>query len=387
MSKTTSKRVSNKAVNETDEASQTSPSDERLLSLDALRGFDMFWIMGGGALIRAIADFTQSDGLLWLSSELHHPEWHGFAFYDLIFPLFLFIAGVSMPYSFEKRLSHGASKSSLARHAVVRGGLLVLLGLIGNGLLQFDFENLRYPSVLGRIGLAWMFAAFIFLGTGLRGRILWIVGLLAGYWAALKFIPVPEFGAGDLSPGHTLTDYIDRLLLPGKLYRGDRDPEGLLSTVPAIATALFGVITGQLLKSERWGGHVKTIIMVATGLLCLVAASYWNTSFPINKNLWTSSFVLHCAGWSLLFLSLFYLVIDVWKLKFWTFPLVVIGSNSIFIYMADDFIDFNHTARYFFEGAINLSGSWEPVLWPLSILVVEWLLLLVMYRKRIFLKV
>ncbi len=383
MSKTASSKVTNDAEN----ASRAVHSDDRLLSLDALRGFDMFWIIGGGALIHALANFTQADGLLWISSELHHPEWHGFAFYDLIFPLFLFIAGVSMPYSFEKRLGYGATKSTLARHALIRGLLLVLLGLIGNGLLQFDFENLRYPSVLGRIGLAWMFAAFIVLGTELRGRILWIAGLLIGYWAALKFIPVPEFGAGDLSPGHTLTDYLDRLLLPGKLYKEVRDPEGLLSTVPAIATALFGVVTGQLLKNPRWGGHVKTAMMVTAGLICLAAASFWNTSFPINKNLWTSPFVLHCAGWSLLFLSLFYLVIDVWKLKFWTLPLVVIGCNSIFIYLAVDFIDFEYTTRYFFEGAIDLTGSWKPVLWPLAILVVEWLLLFVMYRKRIFLKV
>ena len=202
-------------------------ASDRLLSLDALRGFDMFWIIGGASIVHEADSFTGWSWLGWLSGQLHHPEWHGFAFYDLIFPLFLFLAGVAMPFSFQKRLSRGDSKQQLARHVVVRGLLLVLLGMVYNGLLQFDWANQRYPSVLGRIGLAYLFAALIVLNAGARGRLLWIVGLLLGYWAALKLIPVPQFGAGDLTPGHTLTDYMDRLLIPGRLHAGDRDPEGV----------------------------------------------------------------------------------------------------------------------------------------------------------------
>jgi predicted acyltransferase len=363
------------------------PADQRLLSMDALRGFDMFWIIGGESIARAAAQLTGWAWLVWLSGQLEHPEWHGFAFYDLIFPLFLFIAGVAMPFSFDKRFERGDSKQQLARHAIQRGLLLVLLGLIYNGLLNFDWANMRYPSVLGRIGLAYLFAALVVLNTRLRGQLLWIVGLLVGYWALLKFVPVPGFGAGDLAPGHTLTDFIDRSLIPGHLYRGDRDPEGLLGTVPAIATALAGAVTGRLLKNERISGYVKTLIMVIAGLVCLGVGHLWNLEFPINKNLWTSSFVLHCAGWSLLLLALFYLVIDVWRLRAWTLFFVVIGSNSILIYLAQQFVDFEHTAHFFFDGALRHTGAYQPLLWAMAFVFVEWILLFLLYKKQIFLRV
>ena len=309
------------------------PGKVRLLSLDAVRGFDMFWLIGGESIAEAAAKLTGWGWLVWFSGQLHHPEWHGFALYDLIFPLFLFIAGVAMPFSFEKRLAHGDSKARLYGHVIQRGLLLVLLGMIYNGLLNFDWANMRYPSVLGRIGLAYLFAGLIVLNTRTRGQLLWIAGLLVGYWAALKFIPVPGYGAGDLAPGHTLTDFIDRSLIPGRLYRGDRDPEGLFGTIPAIATALAGAVTGQLLKSDRRSGYFKTAVMAIAGVVCLGVAALWNLDFPINKNLWSSSFVLHCAGLSLLLLALFYLVIDVWRFRAWTLFFVVIGSNSILAYL------------------------------------------------------
>ena len=262
---------------------------QRLMSLDALRGCDMFWIMGGKEIALASANLTDWAALTWLAGQLEHPEWHGFAFYDLIFPLFLFIAGVALPFSFEKRVAAGDSKRDLYRHVLVRGLALVLLGMIYNGLLKFDWATMRYPSVLGRIGLAYMFAALIALNAGVRGRLLWFVGLLVAYWAALKFIPVPGFGAGDLAPGHTLTDFFDRQLLPGRLYRGDRDPVGLLGTVPAISTALAGILTGDFLNKSRLGGYGKTSLMAAGGALCLALALLWNLYFPINKNLWSST--------------------------------------------------------------------------------------------------
>ncbi len=363
------------------------PGNDRLISLDALRGFDMFWIIGGTSIASAAAALTDWQPLKWLSAQMEHPEWHGFALYDLIFPLFLFIAGVSMPFSFEKRLARGDSKQSLYRHVIVRGALLVLLGMIYNGLLKFDWATMRYPSVLGRIGLAYLLAGLIVLNTHPRGQLAWIIGLLVGYWAALKFVPVPGFGAGDLAPGHTLTDYVDRLLIPGRLYRGDRDPEGLLATIPAIATALAGAVTGQLLKNERYGGYAKTAAMVIAGLVCLGLGRLWNLDFPINKNLWTSSFVLYCAGWSLLLLAGFYLIIDVWRFRAWTLFFVVIGSNSILIYMAQKFIDFDHTAHFFFDGLLKHTGAYHPLLWAIAVLSVKWLLLYLLFRKRIFLRV
>jgi predicted acyltransferase len=220
-----------------------------------------------------------------------------------------------------------------------------------------------------------------------RGQIAWFVGLLVGYWAALKFIPVPGYGAGDLTPGHTLTDYIDRLLIPGHLYKDVRDPEGLFATLPAIGTALAGALTGQLLKNPRYTGQKKTLMMIAAGLVCLGLAWLWNIDFPINKNLWSSSFVLHCAGCSLLLLSLFYLVIDVWRFRAWTLPLVVIGSNSILIYMAPRFIDFGYAANSLFGGALRYTNAYQPLLLAVAIFSIKWLMLYLFYRKRIFLRV
>jgi predicted acyltransferase len=278
----------------------------------------------------------------------------------------------------------------LYRHAIVRGLILVLLGMIYNGErgpLNFDWPNVRLPSVLGCIGLAYMGAAFIVLNTKVRGQLAWIAGLLLGYWAALKFIPVPQFGAGDLTAGHTLSDYLDRTLIPGQLLRGDRDPQGLLATVSAIATALAGVVTGQWLRGERLGGYAKAAWMIAAGALCLGIGRLWDLYLPINKNLWSSSFVVYCAGWSLLLLALFYLLIDVWGWKAWAFPLVVIGSNPILIYMAWKFVDFEGTTHKLFDGVLRHTEAYQPVLFRSAVALVMWALMYVLYRKQVFLRV
>src|SRR3954452_15532738 len=362
---------------------------ERLISLDALRGFDMFWIIGGVPILQAAADLTRWNWLVQFRAEMNHTFWDGFKLYDLIFPLFLFIAGVAMPFSFEKRLERGDSKVSLYQHVIIRGLVLVLFGMIFNGLLKFDWPHTRLPSVLGRIGLAYLFAGLIVLSAGVRGQIAWTVGLLGAYWAAMKCVPVPGFGPGDLAAGHNLADYIDSQLIPGVLLHNNpsRDPEGILSTVPAISTALLGALTGQLLKNKRFGGYGKTLAMIVAAIGCLGLALLWNRDFPINKNLWSSSFVLHCAGCSLLLLSLFYLVIDVWRFRAWTLPLVVIGSNSILIYMAPKFIDFGYAASFLFGGALKHTNAYQPLLLAIAIVTVKWLMLYLLYRKRIFLRV
>jgi predicted acyltransferase len=363
------------------------PRSERLLSLDALRGFDMFWIMGGEGVVHALAVLYGWTWMTWLSGQLKHPLWDGFALYDLIFPLFLFIAGVAMPYSLGNRLARGDSRSRLHLHVIRRGLLLVLLGAIYNGLLQFDFANQRYPSVLGRIGLAYLFAGVIFLNTRYRGQAIWLASLLVGYWLAMKFIPNPDYGAGDLAPGHTLADWVDRQLIPGTLYMKVRDPEGLFSTIPAIGTALAGALTGQFLKSKTHGGLAKAGIMFGSGLVFMALAWLWNLDFPINKNLWSSSFVLYCAGLSLLLLSVFYLVIDVWKFRRWTFFFVVIGSNSILIYMLPEFIDFKYTVEALLGGVAFHSRDYGPAIGAIALVAFHWVFLLVLYRKRIFLRV
>src|SRR5215475_14581208 len=229
--------------------------DKRLLSLDALRGFDMLWIIGGKEIAQEAAKLTSWPLLLWMSDQLEHTEWHGFTLYDLIFPLFLFMAGVAMPFSFAKRFERGATKWQLYRHVFTRALALVVLGLIYNDLLKFDWATMRYTSVLGHIGIAYFFAALIVLNSKATGQFVWFVGLLVLYWALMRFVPVPGYGAGDLRPAHTLNDYLDRLLMPGQLKFGDRDPLGILATIPAIGTALAGAVTGHLLKSDQYSKY------------------------------------------------------------------------------------------------------------------------------------
>jgi predicted acyltransferase len=366
---------------------------DRLLSLDTLRGFDMFWIAGGEYLMVTLAALTGWPLFQWAAAQMEHVEWEGFRFYDMIFPLFLFIAGVSMPFSILKRQQRGESMRKIYNHLLKRLFLLILLGLIYNGLLDsLDFDNARYSSVLARIGIAWFFAAVIVLNTNIRGQVIWFIGILLGYYAIMKLVPVPGFGAGDLTPEGNLAAFIDQKLLPGRLCcytYGDN--EGLLSHIPAICTALLGVFAGHLLISTRknLNGLKKALILLAAGIASLAIGKIWSLSFPIIKNLWTSSFVLFAGGWSLILLSVFYLVIDVWKMKKWTFPFVVIGLNSITIYMLNSGImDFEQMGKYFFGGLAGFFSepAGQVILVSGSILCM-WTVLYILYRNRIFLKV
>jgi predicted acyltransferase len=364
---------------------------ERLVSLDALRGFDMLWIAGGEWLIVALAALTGWPILQWAASQMEHVEWNGFHFYDMIFPLFLFISGVSMPFSLTKRVQRGDGMKSIYRHLFTRLFLLILLGAIYNGLLKFDFEHQRYASVLARIGLGWFFAAVIFLRTKPRGQALWFAGILLGYWAAMKLIPVPGIGAGILTQEGSLAGYIDRMLCPGVLYLGNHDPEGILSTIPAVATALLGVLAGQLLAGNirKFSPLQKGLVILATGLICLAVGKVWDVVFPINKNLWTSSFVLFAGGWSLVLLAIFYLIIDVRGYKKWAFPFVVIGLNSITVYMLNSgIISFDQMGHYFFGGVAGLfSQAAQPVILSAAAVLCMWLVLYLLYKYKIFLKV
>jgi predicted acyltransferase len=365
---------------------------DRLLSLDALRGFDMLWIAGGEYLIVSLAALTGWPFLQWAAGQMKHVPWQGFHFYDMIFPLFLFIAGVSMPFSIVKRKKRGESMKKIYLHLLRRLFILILLGLIYNGLLRFDFEKQRYASVLARIGLGWFFAALIVLNTNVRGQIIWFAGILLAYWAMMKLIPVPGFGPGVLTPEGNLAAFIDQKLLPGRLccyIYGDN--EGILSTIPAIATALMGAITGYFLKLENTNlnGLKKALIIMAAGITSLIVAKLWSYSFPVIKNVWSSSFVLTAGGWSLILLSIFYLVIDVWGFKKWTFPFVVIGLNSITVYMLNSgILNFEEMGKYFFGGiAAHCSEAGQAVILSIGAILCMWTVLYILYRNKIFLKV
>jgi predicted acyltransferase len=367
-----------------------SPSG-RLYSLDALRGFDMFWITGGQKLVFALATVTGWPFFEWMNSQMHHVEWNGFAFYDMIFPLFLFLAGVSMPYSFEARRNRGDTRRKIYLHALKRMLVLVVLGMLVNRILELNPDNLRFASVLGRIGIAWFLAALIVLNAGLRWQIAWFWGLLIIYCLLMLLVPVPGFGAGDLSPEGNLAGYIDRLLLPGTMYNEFIEPEGILSTIPSVSTALLGVFAGHLLRLEtnRLNGMHKALLLIGAGIISLLLGMAWGAFFPVNKYLWTSSFVLYAGGWSLMLLGLFYLIIDVWQVKKWAFFFVVIGMNSITIYVLQHrILRFDIMRDFFFKGIHDLSPEvLQPFISSLGYIAVVWLFLWFLYRNRIFLKV
>jgi predicted acyltransferase len=361
----------------------------RLYSLDALRGFDMFWIMGGGGIFHEIAKATGTPFWNAIDVQLEHPEWNGFHFYDLIFPLFLFMAGVSTPYSVGRELEKGKSRSQLLLRVIKRGLVLVLLGVIyNNGLQLHPISEIRFGSVLGRIGLAYMFANIIYLYTKERAQIIWFAGILIVYWLLLKFTAAPGFAPGDLTMEGNFASYIDRCIVPGKLYLGIHDPEGLASTFPAISTAMLGIITGNLLRNSPMLPVKKVGLMAVTGVIFLVLAQIWNLDFPINKNLWSSSFVLQVGGISLLLLALFYYVIDIAGYKKWTLFFRVIGMNSILIYISAHFIDWGYTNNAFFKWLGQLVGEpFGAVALAISLVMIKWLFLYFMYKKKVFLKV
>ncbi|MFM6947462.1 MAG: acyltransferase family protein [Aquirufa sp.] len=365
-------------------------SSKRLYSLDALRGFDMFWIMGGEEVIHLLAKASGSTFWETAAYQLSHPEWHGFRMYDLIFPMFLFMAGVSTPYALGRQLEQGKTREQLLIKVIKRGLILVALGIIYNNGLEFKpIEEIRFGSVLGRIGLGYLFANIIFLYTKKNiFQILWFGGILIFYYALLKFNAAPGFPMGDLTQEGNFASYLDRILMPGRLYKGNHDPEGLTSTIPAIATGLLGIITGNFLKNNSKSGKEKSLYLLIAGISSIILAQIWNLDFPINKNIWSSSFVLQAGGISLVFLSIFYYIIDVLEYRKWAFFFKVIGMNSILIYLSNAFIDWEFTADRLFHWLGQLfTESYSAVVIAICYLGIKWAFLYFCYQKKMFFSV
>ena len=364
---------------------------ERLQSLDTLRGFDMFFIMGGGTLFIALSTLFPTPFFLSLSEQMVHASWHGLHWEDVIFPLFLFVAGISFPYSLEKQHAAQMSRVAIHRKIVMRGLTLVFLGCIYNGLLNFDFAHMRYCSVLGRIGLAWMLAALIFVHTPTKPRIAITATILVGYWLLLALFPAPDGGgAGAFTMEGCLVGYIDRLTVPGRLLLKVHDPEGLFSTLPAIGTALLGMFAGEWIKLQRENisESKKVCGLIAVGACLVLIGLLWNTVFPINKNLWSSSFVCLVGGLSTLLFAAFHYVVDVRGCRGWTLFFRVIGMNSITIYLAQRFVDISFTSEFLLEGVANvLPVAARDTVFALGYIALCWGFLYFLYRQRIFLKV
>jgi predicted acyltransferase len=371
------------------QADDINAAPTRLSSLDALRGFDMFWIMGGEEIFHGMAKATGSPFWGAIANQFTHPDWNGFHLYDLIFPLFLFMAGVSTPFSVGRELEKGKTRQQLLLRVIKRAFILVLLGLVvNNGIKIMPISEIRFPSVLGRIGIAYMFANIIYLYSKERWQMFWFAFFIIGYWLLLKFTSAPGFPIGDLTMKGNFASYVDRSILPGRLYLGIHDPEGLFSTIPAISTGILGILTGILLKKGGITQMRKVAIMSAVGVIFLILAQIWNLDFPINKNLWTSSFVLHVGGLSLLLMALFYYIIDVKGYKKWAFYFRVIGMNSILIYISGHFIKWDYTNEGFFGWIGQLVGDpFNIVVMAICYVMVKWVFLYYLYTKKTFLRV
>jgi predicted acyltransferase len=367
----------------------------RLVSLDVFRGATIAAMI----LVNNAGDGPNS---YW---PLKHAEWNGWTPTDLIFPFFLFIVGVAMAFSFTSRLRRGESRWQILRHVLWRGAILFALGLFLNGFPnQYSLSSWRVYGVLQRIAICYVMTAVFALWANRHGRVAAVVGCLAGYWILMRYVPVPGFSVPThdillLDPNRNLAAWLDRKLLAGHLYDGTHDPEGVISTIPAIATSLLGLLTGEWLRSTRTA-KTKVIGMALLGLAGIGAGELWNAWFPINKNLWTSSFVLLTAGLALLCLALCYLVLDVkhWR-GGWTTFFLVFGMNPIAAYVFAELISHAlyrfSTAEGFSWQDVLYQNRFEPfatpanasLLYALCYVLVCWAVMWMLYRKGIFLKI
>jgi predicted acyltransferase len=421
-------------------------STQRLMSVDALRGFDMFWIIGADSLVGALNRMSQTGPTRFLANQLEHAEWDGFHFYDLIFPLFVFLAGVSLVFSLTKTIEQSGRTEALKR-VIRRGVLLFLIGIFYYGGFTNPWPNMRLMGVLNRIALAYLFTGLFFCFFKPRALLAICAGLLIVYWGMLTFIPIRDIhltksnvaqlarASGDLetaayfessdstnastiknSPawagaeklyfsttktvigkyekGYNLSDHTDFRYVPGKKWDTFSDPEGLLSTIPAVATCLLGVFAGLLLRNKNIEDPSKVNYLLCLGAAAVVAGWLWNLQFPVIKKIWTSSFVLVAGGYSAILLGLFFLIIDVWKKRSWCQPLLWIGMNSITIYLAKNIITggFRTVAVRFVGGDIKsfldthiAQGLGDLIVAIAGLLLAFWFVHF-LYKKKIFLR-
>lgn len=372
-----------------------SPPSGRLISLDVFRGLTI----AGMVLVNNAGNWNA------VYPPLAHAAWNGWTPTDLIFPFFVFIIGVAIPLAFERRKAAGGSQRDLHLKILRRSVIIFGLGLLVLNAFPYTldkWQHLRIPGVMQRLALCYLFAALIFLMTKVRTQILIAAGLLIGYWLLMKLIAAPGYARGDLSLEGSLASWLDRTLMPGHTYKPMYDPEGLLSTVPAISTALFGVLAGQWLMQRR-EAFEKVAGLFAVGALCVIVGYVWDWAFPINKALWTSSYVMFTGGLALQLLALCYWAIDLKGYRRWAQPFVVFGVNALALYVLSSLL----FKVLLFIKAIKLDGTegtlrdwiyerifatWlspmnASLAFALAYLALWWLLMLVLYRRKIFIKV
>jgi predicted acyltransferase len=343
------------------------PEAQRLMSLDALRGFDMFWILGADSFVYALHETSQNAPTTFLATQLDHATWAGFHFYDLIFPLFVFMMGVSIVFSLTKIIGR-EGRAAAVKRVLRRGSLLFILGLIYSGGFTNPWPDMRLMGVLNRIALCYTFGGLLFIFFRTRTLIAIAAALLLGYWALVALVPFPdvrpvpggdavitkEAGFTDVAQlnmastnllrgsyiqGVSLPNYLDQIYLPGRKYDGTYDPEGILSTMPAVVTALLGIFAGLLIRNQSVPDRKKVLWLLGTGAAGVALGFLWGLEFPVIKKIWTSSYVLVAGGYSALLLGAFYWIVDVKKWRMWCQPFVWIGMNPLTLYITSCLLD------------------------------------------------
>jgi len=379
----------------TDSLAGKAPKKKRLLSIDALRGFDMFWILGAEQLFAALFIITGWSVFNIAAQQMLHTQWHGFTAYDLIFPLFIFLSGVSLGIAAKPLSNYPAEKSrAILHHGLKRLALLILLGIFYNhgwgGGIPASLDGIRYVSVLGRIGISWFVAALLVWYVSERIQWLVAIGILVIYWLLLEFVTLGGFGGGDFSANGALNGWFDQTFLPGISYRNlVIDPEGLLSNVTSVVNALIGVFVGRYMMKNLANSKRLISCLTLSGLILLALGYAWGLFFPINKTLWTSSFVLVTTGYSILLLTLFYGLIDVLSMTRWAKFFAVIGTNSIIVYLGTSLIDWKYSTQSILGGLIQAfpAGGWQDLIAVAGMLALQWLVLYWLYCRKIFIKV
>ena len=378
------------------------PPQDRVVSLDVLRGFDMFWILGAEELFSAIRKTNEASFVQKFCDQLEHVEWAGYHFLDLIFPTFVFIAGASLVFSLSKAI--GASGQGAAvRRILFRGVTLYLLGLLYYGGAANVWPKIRLVGVLQRIAICYTVAGLLFIYLKPRTLAIIAVSILLLYWGLMALVPVPGGGRGNYAEFKNLANYVDSVALPGRRWdKGDHDPEGLLSTLPAIATCLLGVFAGLLLRNGNVAPWKKSAILILAGAASVALGMAWGgmlpsnphlsflipLKFPVIKKIWTSSYVLVAGGYSAAALGAFYLVIDIWKIRFWTKPFLWIGMNAITLYMLHALFDFEKLAGRFVGGNVgHWLGRYGAVAKSGLAMVLVLMLGRFLYRRSIFLRI
>ncbi|MCR4415896.1 MAG: DUF5009 domain-containing protein [Thermoguttaceae bacterium] len=387
--------------------SPATPGTGRIASIDALRGFDMFWIAGGrGALLAVIGIFV-SPLPDWLKGQIEHARWEGFTAWDLIMPLFLFVVGLAMPLAFARRMEQGQTKRSLYFRVLRRVVVLWILGMMVQGhLLEFDRQTIHfYSNTLQAIAAGYLVASVLLFHLPVWGQLAGAAVLLIGYWLLMLLVPFGGHPAGTLEEKLNLALYIDEQALG--IFRDGTTYTWILSSMAFAGMVLSGVFAGHLLRS-RWSGGMKVLWLALGGAGCLAGGWLWSGGFdqwfqvtlvgswrfPIIKHLFTSSMVLWAAGWSYLLMALFYLVIDVLGQRWVGWFFEILGANAITAYVAWNLISFPNIAERFVGGLARYLGTCGPALadvgkalTPVAAFLILWLVLLYMYRKGTFVRV